>query len=287
MLDGSAGTADLLVVADRRRRRPEVDDEAEVGLVEAHAERRRGDQRLHLVVPQRLLGVLAVGVVEPAGVGADLVPGVAEQRGRLLGRGDGERVDDAAARQVADVRGQPGQPGPVGRQPQHAQPQRVAGERPADRRHLDAAGAELLGDVGDHPLVGGGGGRQHRGAGGQRAQQVADAAVVGPEVVAPVGDAVRLVDDDRPHRATSPGSCSSRNRGLVSRSGETSRTSTSSAFSRAAMSSHSVMLALEISTARMPARAAAATWSRINASSGLTSRVGPLPRRRSSAVETK
>ena len=34
------------------------------------------------------------------------------------------------------------------------------------------------------------------------------------------------------------------------------------------MSSHSVMFALEISTARMPARAAAATWSRISASSG-------------------
>jgi hypothetical protein len=47
------------------------------------------------------------------------------------------------------------------------------------------------------------------------------------------------------------------------------------------------MLALEISTARMPARAAAATWSRISASSGLTSSVGPAPRRRRSAVETK
>jgi hypothetical protein len=47
------------------------------------------------------------------------------------------------------------------------------------------------------------------------------------------------------------------------------------------------MLALEISTARMPARAAAATWSRISASSGETSRVGPDPRRRSNAVETK
>jgi hypothetical protein len=47
------------------------------------------------------------------------------------------------------------------------------------------------------------------------------------------------------------------------------------------------MLALEISTARMPARAAAATWSRMSASNGLTSSVGPAPRRRSSAVETK
>jgi hypothetical protein len=53
------------------------------------------------------------------------------------------------------------------------------------------------------------------------------------------------------------------------------------------MSSHSVTLELEISTALMPARAAAATWSRISASSGLTSKVGPWPRRRSRAVETK
>ena len=52
------------------------------------------------------------------------------------------------------------------------------------------------------------------------------------------------------------------------------------------MSSHSVMLALEISTARMPARDAAATWSRMSASSGLTSNVGPCSRR-SSAVDTK
>jgi len=48
-----------------------------------------------------------------------------------------------------------------------------------------------------------------------------------------------------------------------------------------------VALALEISTARMPARDAAATWSRMSASSGETSSVGPVPRRRSSAVETK
>ena len=37
----------------------------------------------------------------------------------------------------------------------------------------------------------------------------------------------------------------------------------------------------------MPARAAAPTWSRIRASSGETSRVGPAPRARSSAVATK
>ena len=58
--------------------------------------------------------------------------------------------------------------------------------------------AELLGDVGADPGVGGGGGRQHRDAVGQVGEQGADPAVVGPEVVAPVGDAVRLVDDQQP-----------------------------------------------------------------------------------------
>ena len=39
--------------------------------------------------------------------------------------------------------------------------------------------------------------REHRPAGRQGREQVADAAVVGPEVVAPVADAVRLVDDQQ------------------------------------------------------------------------------------------
>ena len=58
----AAGTADLLVVRDGRGRRAEVQHEPEVGLVEAHAERARGDQRLDLVVLQRLLRVLRSAV---------------------------------------------------------------------------------------------------------------------------------------------------------------------------------------------------------------------------------
>ena len=53
---------------------------------------------------------------------------------------------------------------------------------------------QLLGDVVGDALVGGRGGRQHRDAVGQLGEQGADPAVVGAEVVAPVGDAVRLVD---------------------------------------------------------------------------------------------
>ena len=69
---------------------------------------------------------------------------------------------------------------------------------------------------------------------GQRGEQVADAPVVGPEVVAPVADAVRLVDDEQPAACGERGSCSSRKRGLLSRSGVTSSTSTSSAASACA-----------------------------------------------------
>ena len=72
---------------------------------------------------------------------------------------------------------------------------------PSDR----SAAAELLGDVGGHPGVGGGGRGQHRDAVGQVGEQGADPAVVGPEVVAPVGDAVRLVDDQQPAGRGQPG----------------------------------------------------------------------------------
>ena len=64
------------------------------------------------------------------------------------------------------------------------------------------------------------------------------------------------------------GRISSRNTGLLSRSGETSRTSTSPARTRVSISSHWVTLAEFMVTARIPARSAAATWSRIRASSG-------------------
>lgn len=90
-----------------------------------------------------------------------------------------------------------------------------------------------------------------------------------------------------PIRAISVGICSSRNFGLFRRSGETRSTSTSSRASAAWVSPHSCAFAELIDTARTPARAAAATWSRIRASSGDTRTVGPPPRRRSRRVARK
>ena len=76
----------------------------------------------------------------------------------------------------------------------------VATERAAERGEL---GAELLADVGDDPVVGGGGAPEHRHGGGVEAvDDLADPPVVGPEVVTPVGDAVDLVDDHQPGSRT-------------------------------------------------------------------------------------
>ena len=160
-------------------------------------------------------------------------------------------------------------------QPQHRQVERRPVERAAEHQHLvavlAASGGQLLRDVGGHPGVGGRRGGEHRDAVGQVGEQGPDAAVVGAEVVAPVGDAVRLVDDQQAGRSRrGGGSTSSRKPGLLSRSGETSSTSTSSGRDPALTSSHSSRLAELMVTARMPARSAAATWLRISASSGET-----------------
>ena len=96
---------------------------------------------------------------------------------------------------LGEVVGQPGQPLLGGLQPDHAEPQRLAVERAAEDQDV---AAELLGDVVGHPGVGGGGRGQHRDAVGQVGEEGADPAVVGAEVVAPVGDAVGLVDDEQP-----------------------------------------------------------------------------------------
>ena len=98
-------------------------------------------------------------------------------------------------RLLGQVVGQPGQPLLGGLQPDHPEAQRLAVERAA--QHEDVV-AELLGHVGRHAGVGRGGGGQDGDAVGQVAEQRADPPVVGTEVVAPVGDAVGLVDDQQP-----------------------------------------------------------------------------------------
>ncbi len=94
--------------------------------------------------------------------------------------------------------GQPGEPLRLVAERDRIEPERVARQRTAE--DLDAV-PELLDDVGHDAVVGRGRRRQDRHASVQRAQDPADPPVVGPEVVAPVRDAVRLVDDEQADRA--------------------------------------------------------------------------------------
>lgn len=110
MLDTTARAAHLLVVGDGGGRRAQVDHEAQVGLVEAHAQRGGGDQGLDPVGQQILLGLLPVRVLRLARVRRHGVPALAQERGDLLGGGHGEGVDDSGARQLDQVVGEPGHP---------------------------------------------------------------------------------------------------------------------------------------------------------------------------------
>ena len=96
--------------------------------------------------------------------------------------------------------GEPGQPLLGALELQHREVQRLPVEGAAqDAADLSVppAAAELLGDVAGDPGVGRRRRGQHRDARRERREHLPDAAVVGPEVVAPVGDAVRLVDDEQ------------------------------------------------------------------------------------------
>ena len=64
--------------------------------------------------------------------------------GDLLGGGDGQRVDDAASVELAEVLAEPGEPllGPL--ELQHREMQRLPVERASEHEHI---GSELIGHV--------------------------------------------------------------------------------------------------------------------------------------------
>ena len=205
-LGGAPGASDLLVVRDGRGRGAHVHDEAEVGLVEAHAQGGRRHQRLDAVAEQVRLGDLPLGRVGLAGVGAHVEPRAAQVLGDLVGRRDRQAVHDAGPLEGGQVLREPRQLRRRVGQPDDGEVEAGPVERAAQHQHVVARrGAELLGDVGGDPGVRRGGGRQHRDAVGQLGQQRADPAVVRAEVVPPVGDAVRLVDHDQAGVGREPG----------------------------------------------------------------------------------
>ena len=182
---------DLLVVRVDRLGDLGVEDEAHVGLVDAHAERGRRDDDVDPAVHEALLGGLALGCLHP-GVVRDSVDARAAKR-------HGQRLGALARRGVDDAR--------LGRRG-HALEQRLVlvprlvealdGEldvRPVEAAHDDlrVAQPETRDDLVAHRRRRRGREREHGGV-AERLDRGAQPQVLGTEVVAPLGDGVGLVD---------------------------------------------------------------------------------------------
>ena len=187
--------ARLLVIGFEALRQVEMGDEAHVRLVDAHAE---GDRRHHHPV-----------------VGGDETGLPRRPLPRLQSRMVGERRDagpvqflrhpvDATARHAIDDAGLAPPPGEEGQQLAHAlpaRPDRVADVRPVEAgdEALRLLQPELAQDVGAGRLVGSCGERDP-GHGREPLGQHRKLAVVRAEIVAPLADAMRLVDGEQRER---------------------------------------------------------------------------------------
>ncbi len=172
-------------------------DEAQVRFVEAHAQRACGDESLDFVAAQGFFQPLPILRVRPPGVCRHLGPHRTQRLSGVLSGRDRQAVDDSAAGQITQMSHQPRDPLLRSQRGQHPQPQRRTRQRPPDRGDRSPADPQLLLDISHHALVGGGSGRQHRRPLWEVLQQGPDSPVVRPEVVPPVADAVRLVNDQQ------------------------------------------------------------------------------------------
>ena len=191
----AAGAAGLLVVALERAREVVVDDEAQVLLVDAEAERVGRDHQARLaVLHERALHALAIlrahaAVVAPA-LDALRPQEVGERVDGLHRRG----VDDAAARLLLDQAQQQRLLLALARRLDDVVAQVRAIEPDVDHRRL--GDLELREDVVLDLRRRGRGQREHRRL-AERAHRLAEPEVRGAEVVPPLRDAVRLVDHEQ------------------------------------------------------------------------------------------
>ena len=202
MLDSATGATDLLVVRDRRAGPLVVDHEAEIWLVEPHAEGHRRDQCLDLARTEGVFELFALLGGEVRVVGVRIDPLAPQERGDALSVRHGQAVDDAAAEELRKLAGEPGESFRLVVERDRIESKRIASQGSA--KDLDS-GAELVDDIGDDPIVGGCGRGQDRDAWGEESKDARDAPVVGAEVVTPVGDAVRLVHHEQTDRAPDAG----------------------------------------------------------------------------------
>ena len=166
-------------------------DIAHVGLVDAHAERNGGNEAERLLLEEGILVGGSIAGVHAGVVGQRTNPLLVQPLGRTVDLGAGEAIDDAG---IAGVAGEEAL--------QLAARVVALDDRIADIGPVEAGGedarigeAEPLDDIVPGGGVGGSGQRYARHAGivgGDRGEL----AILGAKIVAPLADAVRLVDGD-------------------------------------------------------------------------------------------
>ena len=191
------GAAGLLVVGLDRARHGGVRDRAHVGLVDPHAEGVGGHHHLDVAAHEAPLGLGALLAPQPRVVGDDLGAERALQGpGEVLGLRPRAGVDDRRPRAVLRQGG--GQPRAlVGRAAAGHHGEREVGPIEAGGDTHRVAQPQARDDVGGD-LRRGRSGRGDERLRAQPARRVGETEVVGAEVVAPLRDAVRLVDDEQP-----------------------------------------------------------------------------------------
>ena len=169
-----------------------MEHEADVGLVDAHAERGGGDDHIEPVLHERLLRCGALGWAQPGVIRDRVDARIAQLRRDLLRALARRDVHDARLLDLAQAleqglrlvalpaEGLDAEPDVLPVEPAH-QEERVAHAEP---RH----------DLLAHGRRGGGGQGEDRRP-PEDVRDGAEAQVVGPEVVPPLADAVRLVHD--------------------------------------------------------------------------------------------
>ena len=200
----AAGAPCLLVVVLQRERQVVVGNIAHVGLVDPHA---KGVGRHHHagpVVEEVVLVAFALARREPRVVARGGQPLVPQQFADLLDGAPARTVDDSRAfgplaaegYEHAVLLGMPA--GALHREEQ-------VGTVEAGEDHERVAQRERLPDVAPHGTGGRGRERHDRRASGEGLQEVDDSLVAWPKVVAPLGDAVRLVHGEQAHAARGDG----------------------------------------------------------------------------------
>ncbi|MNK83643.1 hypothetical protein D3C87_1034630 [compost metagenome] len=193
----SPSTARFLVIGLDGAGQVVMQHQAHVRLVDAHAEGVGGHHDPGPARHERVLRPVSRGVIHAGVVGSGGNP----LGGQVFGDGfdgfSGGRVDDAGPLHVCDNLAHLGELGGfAARRADHVAQVRPVEAGDEDRRVLEA---QLLDDVLADFRSGGRGGREHRGP-PQEGEGIPEAQVVGPEVVAPLGETVRLVDGQARNR---------------------------------------------------------------------------------------